>query len=80
MKITMDIAACFGCNICALACSFHHKGVFSPELSSIRVYKCNRTGEIELSVSSTCDDCEGEVQPLCVAYCQYGALGRGKGL
>ena len=74
MKITLDTEACYGCRTCELACSFHHKGVFSPELSSIRVSNNCLTGEIQSSIDSTCDFCKGEAQPLCVEYCLYGAL------
>ena len=74
LEIAINIKACFGCRTCELVCSFHHAGVFSPELSSIGVIRCNRTGKVEWSVDSTCDSCIGEVKPLCVNYCQYGAL------
>ena len=74
MKVISDTEACYGCRTCELVCSFHHKGVFSPELSSIRVARNNRTGEIELAIDLTCDFCEEEKQPLCVEYCLYGAL------
>jgi len=60
LKILRNAEACYGCRICELACSFHHQGVFSPELSSIRVSRNNRTGEIGWSVDSTCDSCKGE--------------------
>ena len=72
--IVVDIRACTGCKICELACSFHHKGVFSPEASSIKVSRDNQNGEIRLSRDSTCDFCKGETRPLCVEYCVYGAL------
>ena len=74
MSIIRHTKACYGCRICELACSFHHRGVFSPELSSIRVSNNYLTGEIQLSIDSTCDLCKGEAQPLCVEYCLYGAL------
>ena len=74
MRISSDTKACCGCRICEIACSFHHKGVFSPEVSSIKVYRDNRNGEIGLSIDSTCDLCDGEHHPLCVEYCIYGAL------
>jgi carbon-monoxide dehydrogenase iron sulfur subunit len=74
LKIISDVEACYGCRTCELACSFHHRGLFSPELSSIRVSRNNRTGEIELSIDSTCDYCGGEARPLCVQYCLYGVL------
>ena len=72
--IAVDVATCTGCRLCELACSFHHQRVFSPDLSSIRVLRNNRTGKIGLSINSTCDFCQGEEQPLCVKYCLYGAL------
>ena len=74
MEVARDTDACYGCRTCELACSFHHRKVFSPELSSIRVSRNNRTGEIEFSIDSSCDLCKGEAQPLCVEYCFYGAL------
>lgn len=74
LKILGDAEACRGCRICELVCSFHHKRVFSPELSSIKVSRNNRTGGNEWSIDSTCDSCKGEIHPLCVEYCVYGAL------
>ena len=74
MRILRDAKACYGCRICELICSFHHSKVFSPELSSIKVSRNNRTGKIAWSIDSTCDSCDGEPQPLCVAYCPYEAL------
>ena len=68
---------CFGCRTCELACSFHHKGVFAPEQSSIRVSRSNQTGVIGWRVDSSCDGCKGEPRPLCVRYCSYGALRQG---
>jgi len=74
-KIEWDINKCYGCKTCEFACSFHQGKVFSPELSSIKVYRNNRTGVIKWSIDySTCDFCEGEETPLCVKYCPYGAL------
>ena len=74
MKIVVDTEACEGCRICELVCSFHHKGVFSPELSSIRVSRDNRSGKIELFINSTCDSCMGESRSLCVEHCLSRAL------
>lgn len=74
MKIIRDTEACYGCRTCELICSLHHKGVFSPESSSIKVSKNNRTGVITWSIDSTCDSCEHEDAPLCVNFCPYGAL------
>ena len=74
MKIIRDTEACHGCRTCELVCSFHHGRVFSPELSSIRVSRNNRTARIGWFIDSTCDSCKGEEKPLCVEYCAYGAL------
>jgi len=74
IKITMDVDVCYSCRMCELACSFHHKRFFCPELSSIKISSDFQTGEIEMSINSTCDLCQGEAQPLCVEYCFYGAL------
>ena len=74
MKIIRNLKACYGCRACELACSFHHQGAFGPEKSAIRVDKDSHTGKIRLKIDSTCDDCKGEEQPLCVRYCSYRAL------
>ena len=73
LKIVIDANVCYGCRACELACSFHHGRLFSPELSSIKVFRDNQTGEISWSVDSSCDLCKGEAQPLCMEYCVYGA-------
>lgn len=72
--IVRDAKKCYGCGNCALACSFHHKKVLSPELSSIKVLNDLRTGQIEWTVDFTCDQCRSEPEPLCVKYCAYRAL------
>jgi len=74
LKITINTKACYGCRICELACSFHHKRSFSPDVSSIKALTNMRTGEVKCTIDSTCDFCEGEEQPLCKKYCLYGAL------
>lgn len=74
MTIVIDVKSCYGCRICELACSFHHSGGFSPELSSIKVARNNQNGEVQWSVDSTCDSCRGKEQPLCLAYCVYEAI------
>ena len=79
-KIIRNVERCYGCRTCELACSFHHKRVFAPELSSIRITKSNRTGIIRWRMDSSCDLCLEEDQPLCVKYCSYGALQVGGGL
>jgi Fe-S-cluster-containing hydrogenase component 2 len=74
MKIVRNTKRCYGCRDCELICSFHHKKVFSPELSSIKVTTDMRTGLIQWSIDSTCDGCRGEERMMCVEYCPYNAL------
>ena len=77
-EILTNEKACYTCRMCELACSYHHEGVFRPESSSIKVSRNNQSGQIGLSIDATCDMCQGEAKPLCVKYCLYGALKRGK--
>ena len=74
MRIKRDAAKCYGCRTCELVCSFHHRRVFSPELSSISVHRNNRNGKIIWSVDSSCDSCKSEADPFCVEFCTYEAL------
>ena len=74
MGIIRNAESCYGCRTCELACSYHHKKVFSPELSSIKVTRNHRTGEIGWKMDATCDYCTKESGPQCVLYCIYGAL------
>lgn len=69
-----QIERCRGCRSCMLACSFHHKKVFSPAFSSISVARNNHNGIVRWSIDSTCDDCIDEEAPLCQKYCAYGVL------
>jgi len=74
MQLIIDMEACYGCRTCELACSYHHKKVFSPESSSIKVQRNNRTGKITWAIDSTCDFCNGEEEPLCAKFCFYGGI------
>lgn len=77
MAIIANAAVCTGCRMCELACSFHHRGTFSPEASSIRTTRDNLNGEISVTFTSSCDSCESEARPFCIKYCVYGALKEG---
>jgi Fe-S-cluster-containing hydrogenase component 2 len=72
--IATNVEACTGCRMCELVCSFHHQQVFSPELSSIRVTRNNRTAGIKLAIDSSCDRCQGEETIQCIKCCCFGAL------
>lgn len=74
MKIVANTELCYGCKMCEILCSYHKQGIFSPEGGAIRVYKDHQSGKIHWTADTTCDNCEGEEQPLCIKYCPYGAL------
>ena len=72
---------CGACNLCALACSFHHEGAFGRRNSSIEIIKDEREGEVEIVIfdgaqddRKPCDGCANEERPLCVQWCPVGAL------
>ncbi len=73
-SITVDPDLCNGCRTCELACSFHHTGLMSPELSSITVRRSNRTAAIQWLVLPTCDLCAGEEREMCAKYCGCEAI------
>ncbi|MBI5967623.1 MAG: hypothetical protein HY882_07190 [Deltaproteobacteria bacterium] len=77
MGLLIDSDVCNGCRICELACSFHHRGVFAPDHSSVKVFSDYREGKIQLIVDGTCDLCPKDPQPMCVQYCVIGALKKG---
>lgn len=71
-----ETEACAGCRSCQIACSYHHKGVFSPSISSIKII--NRPKEQAFAIEIykevgngrlACDGCAGLEEPLCLKYC-----------
>ena len=74
MIILRDPVLCHGSRTCQMMCSFHHRRVFSPDFSSIHVFRDNKTGIVSWSIDTTCDSCKDEGEPLCVKYCLHGAL------
>jgi Fe-S-cluster-containing hydrogenase component 2 len=74
MKIRYLADRCYACKICQIVCSFHHTGSFWPEKSSICVYRKYQEGLILWKIDPSCDGCPDEAEPMCVTYCQYGAL------
>lgn len=72
---------CGACNLCVLACSFHHEGAFGRRNSSIEIIKNEREGDVEIVIFDEarhgrrpCDGCTTEERPLCVQWCPVGAL------
>ncbi len=74
-----ETVQCCGCRTCEMACSFHHKGVFGSNISSIRVL--DREEELGFAIplaektagkTIACDGCKGRDEPFCVKYCTEG--------
>ena len=71
-----ETETCTGCQSCEIACSYHHKKIFRPMISSIHVSDQAKERGLVLSLLSqdeglriACDDCAGLDEPLCVKYC-----------
>lgn len=65
---------CYACKTCELICSYHHKGVFQPSKSSISVERDHVNGIWSWKLDESCDNCEGEEEPLCAKFCFYDAI------
>jgi Fe-S-cluster-containing dehydrogenase component len=72
-----DMPKCGGCRTCELACSYHHRSIFNPGISSIVIHdKLPGQGyEVELVDKDSgtripCDGCEKLEVPLCMEYCK----------
>lgn len=74
IKIKHFPEKCYACKTCELICSYHHKKVFQPSISSISVERDHINGIWSWSLNDTCDKCEGEEQPLCAKFCFYDAI------
>jgi len=80
-RIRIDGEKCTGCISCELACSFHHKQVFSRKLASLEVRRSEEDWKISVihyfkdeNEHLACDYCQGETVPLCVKYCPREAI------
>lgn len=75
-KLVSGTERCCGCRTCELACSYHHRKVFQPSISSIEIksipkpfgftatlYKESAEGHMG------CDFCKGLDIPVCVQFC-----------
>ena len=75
-KVVFDTKDCTGCKTCAIACSYHHQGVFTLAISSVEIKDLRQEGKFQIvfhtknaSGHLACDRCQGENEPLCVKYC-----------
>jgi Fe-S-cluster-containing hydrogenase component 2 len=74
--LILETKNCTGCRACEIACSFHHKTVFSQSLSSIQIHELPQRKGFNLSFflkpkgkHLSCDGCVGLKVPFCVKYC-----------
>ena len=74
--VVFDTVNCTGCKTCEIACSYHHKEVFSPSISAIEVKPLSKEGESKIKFYTkndsghfACDRCKEEKEPFCVKYC-----------
>lgn len=77
---------CTGCQACAIACSYHHRKVFSPRIASLKIDRDEKlrrasivivgedSPEQERGERVPCDGCAGVAVPLCVWYCGAYAI------
>ena len=73
-RVTFETSGCTGCRTCEIACSYHHKKVFSPSISSIEITDRPLAFAVSFYIANAnshlaCDRCKGEDEPLCLKYC-----------
>lgn len=74
--IIFNMAECGGCRTCEMACSFHHKGNFSPVNSCLKILdRDDKKGFDVLIINKdnnnlVCDGCPELDTPLCVQFCK----------
>lgn len=71
-----DTEKCCGCRSCEMACSYHHKRLFQPAISSIQILDTEDELGFRIFIAEedtanhiACDGCKGLDEPLCVKYC-----------
>ena len=79
-KAIFETEHCVGCRTCEIVCSYHHKKIFSPSISSIEIKQDGKEPsftisfyEIDHNGRLACDGCKAEDEPLCVKYCNARA-------
>lgn len=83
-KLVILRERCIGCRACEIACSYHHRKVFNPKISSLEIRMKGKREDIDVVVYEDfskqnvphipCDRCEGEKEPLCIKYCAANAI------
>jgi len=70
-----SVSKCTGCRTCEIACSYHHKKIFSPAISSIEVGRAGQEGKFAIVLYEqqenghiACDRCG-----FCLQYCPVTA-------
>lgn len=75
-EVVFEMPSCGGCRTCELACSFHHREVFRPSLSSLKVLDKEGPGyrvslvEKKYGERIACDGCKGLDVPACLEVCK----------
>ena len=72
-----DMPACGACRTCEIVCSYHHRGLFNPSVSSLRILDKEKGPgfsvlfiEEEEGQRLPCDGCRGQEEPLCMEVCK----------
>ncbi len=75
MLNVINTEKCFGCRSCELACSYHHKKLFRPAISSIEVRRWEKMGKFGIVLHRQNEDgrlaCDG--CGLCLRFCPLEA-------
>ena len=62
---------CVGCRSCEIACSYHHRKIFSRSIASIEVQRREKEGEFTILLYQQAEDgrmaCDG--CKFCLKYC-----------
>lgn len=85
VHLEIDANKCTGCRTCQIACSFHHRRVFSPKIASLEIRTGQECQTISISLYKDllphetgkhipCDNCGEESIALCAKYCPVGAI------
>lgn len=71
MPIIVYTEKCVGCRTCEIACSYHHRKVFSRKIASIKILRWEKEGKFGTVLYRqdedgriACDNCK-----FCLNYC-----------